>query len=121
MLSSVLNVCRAAFISTVKTAFAFSMVAVMAFVVTPLCGVLPSALVPKKMRTRMLKESMKLNVSLETLKVMWRVRYRKALCSLRTGMKAPDLEVLSLEKKRMKLLDFQKAGRMLVINFGSCT
>jgi hypothetical protein len=47
--------------------------------------------------------------------------YRKSLCNVKVGVKAPPVEVVSKDKKTLNLLDFQKRGRMMVINFGSCT
>ena len=37
------------------------------------------------------------------------------------GDKAPNCEVKTLEGASCNLLDFMKAGRPLVLNFGSCT
>lgn len=55
-------------------------------------------------------------------KQMLRARYKDIFKTARLHGKAPNAEVVELSNlTRAKLLDLQKCGRPLVINFGSCT
>ena len=68
-----------------------------------------------------LKEARFLNLSHKTLPATYFVCYTRILCTLKVGLPAPNINLLRLDGTRKKLLDFQRAGRPLVVNFGSCT
>lgn len=60
-----------------------------------------------------------------TFRFVW-IRAIKSIMDImkpaQLGGKAPNLELVDLEKKSsVFLLDMAKAGRPLVLNFGSCT
>ena len=63
----------------------------------------------------------KLNPSLKTYMVIIRERYLHIVCPLKVGLPAPNINIMTLDGVKKKLLDFQKKGRPLVVNFGSCT
>jgi hypothetical protein len=59
----------------------------------------------------------------KTIQTLWRIHvteiYRRSAI---VGKVAPNLKLIDVETKQlMKLLDFQKPGRPLIVNFGSCT
>ena len=63
-----------------------------------------------------------LNLGLAALKVNIRDCLMDVMCSTnKVDMTAPNIVVKTLEKVDKVLLDFQKPGRPLVVNFGSCT
>ena len=63
-----------------------------------------------------------LNLGLAALKVNIRDCLMDTMCSTnKVDMTAPNIVVKTLEKVDKVLLDFQKPGRPLVVNFGSCT
>ena len=68
-----------------------------------------------------LKLAANLNISHKTALQNLRVRYIRYLCPLKIGLQAPNINVIGLDRIQKKLLDFQRAGRPLVVNFGSCT
>jgi len=68
-----------------------------------------------------IKRFAQVDLTAKSIAVMWTIMCHKMSCSLQVGMRAPEVPVLTLDKKEKKLLDFQQAGRMLVVNFGSCT
>jgi hypothetical protein len=48
--------------------------------------------------------------------------YRKSFCQVNVGTKAVNSTVLTLDEgKEVKLFEFMRNGRPLVLNFGSCT
>lgn len=56
------------------------------------------------------------------VKQWYRSRILDLMKDAQKGQKAPNSEVVSLEDRKLcKLLDFQKKGRPLILNFGSCT
>jgi len=60
--------------------------------------------------------------SMDNLKGMTGNLIKNALKEAQEGSPAPNPEVLDLlSRKSMKLLDWEKNGRPLVLNFGSCT
>lgn len=61
------------------------------------------------------------NITCTTLQIMYRDIYTNLSCYLKVGMPAPDLRLVSLDGISKTLFEFQKPGRPLVINFGSCT
>ena len=68
------------------------------------------------------QESLGFMATSEAAKVVIRDGIIQAGRVAEEGKPAPNPEVLELTtKKFVKLLDFQKEGRPLLINFGSCT
>ena len=63
----------------------------------------------------------KLNPSFKTYIVIIRERYLHIVCPLKVGLPAPNINILTLDGVKKKLLDFENKGRPLVVNFGSCT
>lgn len=60
--------------------------------------------------------------SLESLKAVWHGHKLDFLKAARLGRGAPNTEVVQLEdRRRARILDFAKDGRLLILNFGSCT
>ena len=68
-----------------------------------------------------LKEAVKLNLSHKAALDFLQSEYLHFLCPLKVGLQAPNIDVITLDGSNKKLLDFQRAGRPLVVNFGSCT
>ena len=90
-------------------------------VVLKLLQALPREFIPKRVPERFLKKGFSPGVSYKTfLQLVW-VRYLHLLCPLNVGLEAPNINILTLEKVGKKLLDFEKVGRPLVVNFGSCS
>ena len=63
----------------------------------------------------------KLNLSIKSYLTIIRERYLHIVCPLKVGLPAPNINILTLDGAKKKLLDFEKKGRPLVVNFGSCT
>ena len=61
------------------------------------------------------------NFGFQTVRTCFRNVFLDTLCSLKIGHKAPNFDVVTFGNIEKKLLDFHKAGRPLVVNFGSCT
>lgn len=101
----------------------FATILFMSVFVLPVLMWLPEKYKSKDMQrmAAVMKKKVSLNVSLKTLQVMWSARYDKYLCPLKCGMRAPNIAVLSMEGEQLKLLDFKKEGRTLIVSFGSCT
>lgn len=56
------------------------------------------------------------------LKQWYRSRFLDLMKEAQLGKMAPNPEVVSLDNRKFcKLFDFQKKGRPLILNFGSCT
>ena len=82
---------------------------------------LPEQLIPQRVRRRFPKKGFGFGVSYKTfLQLIW-VQYIHRSCPANIGLKAPNINILTLEKVKKKLLDFEKAGRPLIVNFGSCS
>ena len=68
-----------------------------------------------------LRKGFTLPVSYKTFLYLLPEQYLCASNRLEPGVKAPNVNIFTFEKKmNKKLFDFQKEGRPLVINFGSC-
>lgn len=68
------------------------------------------------------EDAFSFNICWAALKTIVRENQRDVSCTLNlVGKQAPNINVISMDKVEKKLLDFQKSGRPLVINFGSCT
>jgi len=50
----------------------------------------------------------------------WNLNYGERR-SYQVGSKVDDDEVVTLQSQRTNLLSFQKPGKVLILNFGSCT
>ena len=61
------------------------------------------------------------NVNSSTLRVTYRDVYSDLSCRLKVGVKAPNIQLNTLEGVKKTVFDFQKPNRPLVINFGSCS
>lgn len=60
--------------------------------------------------------------SLESLKAVWHGHKLDFLKTAHLGYVAPNTEVVQLgDLKRSRILDYAKAKRPLILNFGSCT
>ena len=82
---------------------------------------LPEQLIPQRVPRRFLKKGFGTGVSYKTfLQLIW-VQYIHRSCPANIGLKAPNINILTLDKVKKKLLDFEKAGRPLIVNFGSCS
>ena len=58
----------------------------------------------------------------EIIKYMFRFNFQKAFKDAYLGSSAPNVPLFELESgKEVRLLDFMKKDRPLVVNFGSCT
>lgn len=101
----------------------FATLLFMSVFVLPVLMRLPAKYRPKDMQrmSAVMTKKYSLDICLNTLEVMWRERYEKLTCPLKCGMRAPNVSVLSMEGNQLKLLDFQKQGRILIVSFGSCT
>lgn len=107
--------------AAIKTVPYFFRMLFISLCVQPVLARLPEKYIPKHIPKAVMKKDVSLNLSLHSLEVMWRERYEKLLCPVKPGMKAPNVDVLTMKKDLVKLLDFQKPGRTLIVNFGSCT
>ena len=72
-------------------------------------------------RSMFFKEARLFNLSHKTLPTCFVLWYTHILCVLKVGSTAPNINLLALDGTRKKILDFQRAGRPLVVNFGSCS
>ena len=79
---------------------------------------MPRILLPEKLR-RYSDKSVLVNVTHETFRTLLQFQYLHLVCPLKVGLEAPNIDILTLDKVKKKLLDFQKEGRPLVVNFGS--
>lgn len=60
--------------------------------------------------------------SLESLKAVWHGQKLDFFKSAYLGFDAPNTEVVQLkEQKRVRILDYAKGKRPLILNFGSCS
>lgn len=60
--------------------------------------------------------------SLESLKAVWHGQKLDFLKVARLGHGAPNTEVIQLEEqRRIRILDYARGNRPLILNFGSCT
>ena len=105
LLMAVIGICR------------FSAISILA----KLLQALPEQLVPQRVPRRFLKKGFGMGISYKTFLQMLRTKYRHLSCPITVGLKAPNINILTLENVKKKLLDFEKAGRPLVVNFGSCS
>jgi hypothetical protein len=61
------------------------------------------------------------NLGYQAFRTIFRDNRLDVACMNKVNSDAPNITLFSLENKEMKLLDFQKSGRPLIINFGSCS
>lgn len=61
------------------------------------------------------------NISFKSFLQVLRQNYLHFVCPLKVGLPAPNINILTLDGVKKKLLEFEKKGRPLVVNFGSCT
>uniref|UniRef100_A0A8C9MXU8 Iodothyronine deiodinase n=1 Tax=Serinus canaria TaxID=9135 RepID=A0A8C9MXU8_SERCA len=60
--------------------------------------------------------------TLESLKAVWHGQKMDFFKSAHVGSLAPNPEVIQLDgQKRLRILDFARGKRPLILNFGSCT
>ncbi|TFK16051.1 Thyroxine 5-deiodinase [Platysternon megacephalum] len=60
--------------------------------------------------------------TLESLKAVWHGQKLDFFKSAHVGSSAPNLEVIQLDgQKRLRILDYARGKRPLILNFGSCT
>ena len=82
---------------------------------------LPENIIPQKVPRKFLKKGFRVGVSYKSfLQMVW-TQYLHLSCAISVGQKAPNINILTLQNVRKKLLDFEKVGRPLVVNFGSCS
>lgn len=81
----------------------------------------PRKFVPKSVPEKYLIYGFSPGLSYKSFKEMLWLEYLHSSCPLKNGVKAPNINILTLENVKMKLLDFEKVGRPLVVNFGSCS
>ena len=72
-------------------------------------------------RYPILRDAASLNIGYKTFFHILHEKYRHFVCPLKVGLQAPNINILTLDGVSMKILDFQRSGRPLVVNFGSCT
>ncbi|WAR12829.1 LOW QUALITY PROTEIN: IOD1-like protein [Mya arenaria] len=99
----------------------FLLLASMDTLIIPVCKRLPEKWKPKRLAKTALNKTYKTNVSYKTFLQCLRVVYQRQKCNISVGMTAPNAKVVSLDKKLHNILDFRRSGRLLVVNFGSCT
>ncbi|WAR12853.1 IOD1-like protein [Mya arenaria] len=99
----------------------FLLLASMDTLIIPVCKRLPEKWKPKRLAKTALNKTYKTNVSYKTFLQCLRVVYQRQKCNISVGMTAPNPKVVSLDKKLHNILDFRRSGRLLVVNFGSCT
>ena len=88
----------------------------------PLFKRLPSSLVPKNYPKYKLAKGFSLNVTYTTFLHVYSTRYKRLGGSIKVGDKAPNPDVVFSDGTKKPLLDaFRRQGRLLVLNFGSCT
>lgn len=76
----------------------------------------------KKLDPAFYEDGFSFNICWAALKTIVRDNQRDVSCALnRVGKQAPNINVVSMDKVEKQMLDFQKPGRPLVVNFGSCT
>ena len=68
-----------------------------------------------------LRKGFTVPISHKTFLFLLLERYLRVSNCLKPGVRAPNINIFTFEKVNKKLLDFQKKGRPLVINFGSCS
>ena len=89
-----------------------------AYVVVNFLIILPIGWKPKTHKESLMPN---LNISFKTVLQVVHTYYLRTLCPLKVGLPAPNINILTLDGVKKKLLDFEKKGRPLVVNFGSCT
>ena len=82
---------------------------------------LPSSFIPENFPKRFLKKEFSVSITYKSFLMLLKVRYKRFLCPLKVGDRAPNINILTLQKMKKKLSDFQNKGRPLVLNFGSCS
>ena len=123
-MTSKAKVCWAITMASVVTPVRFVFMLFAEYIFIPIMKALPEELIPKVFPKFILKDKTSYNLFSKAgqyVKSTWNEIYRQALCNATVGSKAPRAEVISMDQTSLNLLDFQKPGRMLVINFGSCT
>ena len=90
----------------------------MAYSVVKVLMFLPFGWKPKK---SIAEDISNLNLSFKSFLQVVRERYLHTVCPLKVGLQAPNINILTLDGVKKKLLDFENKGRPLVVNFGSCT
>ena len=103
--------------------FAFAMTCGLAIgnILLKLVRMLPEQLIPKQLPEKFRKQNFDFGVSYKSFLMVLRFKYLHFSCPTAVGRKAPNINILTLDNVKKKLLDFEKAGRPLVVNFGSCS
>uniref|UniRef100_A0A8C6T914 Iodothyronine deiodinase n=1 Tax=Neogobius melanostomus TaxID=47308 RepID=A0A8C6T914_9GOBI len=60
-------------------------------------------------------------LSLESLKAVWHGHKLDFLKEAHLGQGAPNTEVVQLDQRSSRILDYARENRPLILNFGSCT
>ena len=111
---------RAVLLALLTTSKVFIRVCIFS-VLIKILQALPRTFVPKRIPKQFLDNKSPLNVTHKTFLQMLQVRYTRAMCNLKVGMRAPNINILTVDRIEKKLLDYEKEGRPLIVNFGSCT
>lgn len=69
----------------------------------------------------MLQKGASLNLTVRTIKVVWLELFYRLSGGVKVGQQAPNIKLLDMDKKPVRLLDYLTQGRLFVVNFGSCT
>lgn len=108
--------------ATLKAILMFSLMVIMACVVSCFrclhrcCGYRNNRISPT-----FYEDWFSFNLGWSALRTFIRDIHNDLICNLRAGSDAPNIELLTLDGVPRKLFDFQRNGRPLVINFGSCS
>ena len=116
-MATILWTLRAAVLA-VLTASIYTMILCVGSVLLRLLNNLPRIFLPEKLQ-RYLDKRNSLNMSYKAFLTLLRLQYLRFICPLKVGLEARNIDILTLDKVKKKLLDFQKEGRPLVVNFGS--
>ena len=90
-------------------------------VITMLLRRFPRKFFPKSIQEEIFDKGFSPNVTHKTFLETVRMQYPHFYCPIKVGGKAPNINIITLEKVTKKLLDCAREGRPLVVNFGSCS
>jgi len=108
-------------LATIGTIPAVFIVVLNEYVVLPIMRMLPRDKVPSWVPESMLRNGSSLQLSLQSVRSIKQKLYYRIQSGARVGARAPNPALLTMDKKPVNLLDYVVPGRILVVNFGSCT
>ena len=108
-------------LATIGTIPAVFIVVLNEYVVLPIMRMLPRDKVPSWVPESMLKNGSSLQIRFQSVKNIWKELFYRIQSGARVGARAPNPPLLTMDKKPVNLLDYVVPGRILVVNFGSCT